>query len=230
MTVKELIALNNEKQAELNEANKEDYEAILIYIRLNSTKSERQTEEILLELLEHIILRQQDGKTVRDIFGDDLEAYAKEIIDEIPKETLKKQLKFGMRLIFIFLAVFSFSRGVIDIGLYYLFDFGEIEHIYYLGSSLTIILIDIVIALLGIMLILYWFKVTLFQYKHHSSIRQFIELSLIMSGLLALFILVAYFMPDFGTPFIISSFVFLPLGLGLYMLTFLFKNKHTDSD
>jgi len=44
MRAKELIKLNNEKQKQLTEENAKDYEDMLTYIRLSSSKSEQQTE------------------------------------------------------------------------------------------------------------------------------------------------------------------------------------------
>jgi len=224
MEPKEIIALNNEKQKQLNEANAQDYEDMLVYIRISSTKSEQQTEEILLELLEHILHAQNEGKTVRDIFGNDLKAYSQELIEEIPEETKKKQIKFSFRLILIFLAVTSFFKGLSDLIIYYVFDFGNITSTYYLGSGITIVIIDVIIAFIAISIILHWLKNSVFQATKKSKKREFLELWFIMSLILGLFIAVIHFMPNFGTPFSISSFVFLPLGIGLYTLTYLFKN------
>lgn len=224
MKAKDIIALNNEKQKQLNPENAQDYEDMLIYIRMSSSKSEQQTEEILLELLEHIILSQTEGKTVRDIFGDDLRAYCQELIEEIPKETKKKQFKFTIKIMLIFLAVSTFFKGIIDIGSYYLLSFGEITSTYYLGTSLTIIIINLALAFLGIWLVLHWIKSTVFQEKKKSSKREFLELWLIATTIIVLFIAVFYFMPDFGMTFNVSSFMFLPIGLLLYALTYLFKD------
>lgn len=224
MKPKEIIALNNEKQDQLTSENLQDYEDMLIYIRINSTKSEQQTEEILLELLELILLAQNEGKTVRDIFGDDLKAYSQELIDEIPEETKKKQIKFSFKLILIFLAVTSFFTGISNLVTYYFFDVGKLTSTYYLGSSITIIIIDLVIAFIGISIVLYWIKASVFQKYKKSKKREFFELSLIMSLVISLFIAVIYFMPNFEAPFNLSSFVFLPIGVGLYALTYLFKD------
>lgn len=169
MKVKEIIALNNEKQKQLNPENTQDYEDMLIYTRISSTKSEQQTEEILLELLEHILLAQDDGKNVHDIFGNDLKAYCQELIEEIPKETKKKQIKFSIKIMLIFLAVATFFKGIIDIGSYYLLSFGEITSTYYLGSSLIIIIINLGLAFLGITLILHWLKSTVFKQEKNLA-------------------------------------------------------------
>src|SRR5690625_5652672 len=108
MKAKEIIALNNEKREQLNDENLAYYEDMLMYIRLSSSKSEQQTEEILLELLEHTLAAQHEGRTVKDVFRDDLKAYCQDIIEEIPKETTKKQFKFSLMIILQFLAIMSF--------------------------------------------------------------------------------------------------------------------------
>ena len=37
-------------------------------------------EELLLEILDHLLEAQEDGKTAHDIFGEDLKAYCDELI------------------------------------------------------------------------------------------------------------------------------------------------------
>src|SRR5699024_6093856 len=133
MKAKEMIQLNNEKRKQLNEENLKDYEDMLTYIRLTTTKSEQQTEEILLELLDHALIAQEEGKTIRDVFGDDLKAYSQGLIEEIPEETKKKQLKFVSRIILLFLAVSSLFKGIIESSLYYILGFGESASTFHLG-------------------------------------------------------------------------------------------------
>ena len=47
MNSKDIIKLNNNLREKLSEENKEVYEDMLVYIRLNANKSEQQTEEVL---------------------------------------------------------------------------------------------------------------------------------------------------------------------------------------
>lgn len=224
MKAKELIKLNNEKRDYLNEENLNDYEDMLVYIRLASTKSEQQTEEILLELLDHALLAQDEGKTIKDVFGNDLKAYSQDVIDEIPEETKKKQFRFAFRMIFLFLAVVSFYHGIINSGLHYIFGLFENSSTFYLGSSITIVIIDSLIVLALIIIVIKWLKASAFQEKKKSSKMEFFQLWIIITIPFGIFLCVIYFMPTFGLEFILPTLLFIPIGLVLYGISYLLKD------
>lgn len=46
-------------------------------------KSEQQIKEFIQEAEEHLILGENEGKTIKDIFGDSPEEYAKSVAKEI---------------------------------------------------------------------------------------------------------------------------------------------------
>ncbi|MDA2596362.1 DUF1129 family protein [Bacillus cereus group sp. Bc061] len=79
MTEKEMVQLNNEKRKLLTAENEAAYGDMLIYLRLISVP-QKQMEELLLEILDHLLEAQEDGKTAHDIFGEDLKAYCDELI------------------------------------------------------------------------------------------------------------------------------------------------------
>ncbi|MGO1478994.1 DUF1129 family protein, partial [Senegalia sp. (in: firmicutes)] len=79
MKTKELIKLNNEKREKLTDENLKYYEEVLIYIRSSLDKKEVETEEILAELLDHLLDAEENGKTAKEIFGASPTEYAKEI-------------------------------------------------------------------------------------------------------------------------------------------------------
>ncbi|WP_347835339.1 hypothetical protein [Gracilibacillus sp. JCM 18860] len=66
-----LIEQNNQKRKLLNEENKKVYEEMLLYVRLFFNKSEQESEEILMELLDHLLDAQGEGKSAKEVFGDD---------------------------------------------------------------------------------------------------------------------------------------------------------------
>src|SRR5699024_10803564 len=138
MNAKEIIKEINEKSELLNDGNEKDFEDMLLYIRIASTKSELETETILLQLLDHILEAQAEGRRVKDVFGEDLKAYCQEIIDEIPQETKKKQVKFGFRIICIFLAVYIAFNGLLKTVLYYGFNLGSATTTYYVGTMFIV--------------------------------------------------------------------------------------------
>lgn len=223
MKAKEIIALNNEKREQLNEENLAYYEDMLIYIRLSSSKSEQQTEEILLELLEHTLEAQHEGRTVKDVFGGNLKAYCQDIIEEIPQETTKKQFKFSLMIILQFLAIASFFNGVVGVGLYYIFDIGEKTRSFHLGTSVMIILINLVILFLVIASLLKWLRSSVFKEKEKKKWVEFLQLWFFSTLTTIVFVGVIYFMPKFGPPFSIPIVVFIGIGVVLYLLSRLFK-------
>ncbi len=80
MTEKEMVKLNNEKRELLTAENEAAYGDMLIYLRLTSVP-QKQMEELLLEILDHLLEAQEYGKTAHDIFGEDLKAYCDELIN-----------------------------------------------------------------------------------------------------------------------------------------------------
>lgn len=225
MKAKEIIRINNKKRELLHEENVKDYEDMLMYIRLSSAKSEQQTEEILLELLEHILDAQEDGKTVRDVFGDDLKLYSQELIEEIPEETKKKQLRFSFRLVFLFLAVMSLFSGILDASLYYIFGIGEKVQTFHLGSSIANSIISLIIAFTVIYYLFKWIKDSTFKQEHKkkSSKVEFFQLWIVMTLVTSLFVALYFFMPSFGRTFDVPVILFIPIGLVLYGISYLLK-------
>ncbi|KFM98595.1 DUF1048 domain-containing protein [Bacillus clarus] len=80
MQAKDMVELNNKKRKLLTPENEAAYGDMLIYLRFTSVP-QKQMEELLLEILDHLLEAQEDGKNVRDIFGEDLKAYCDELIN-----------------------------------------------------------------------------------------------------------------------------------------------------
>src|SRR5699024_2047426 len=85
MNADELIEQINERQDRLTKENKKYYDDILIYVRLSFDKSEQETEEILAEILDHILLAQEEGRQAADVFGVNPKMYLQEVIGELPR-------------------------------------------------------------------------------------------------------------------------------------------------
>ena len=113
MSAKPLIKENNRLREKLNPHNKEVYEDILVYIRLNYTSEDEETEEILNDLLIHTVQAQRDGKNIESVTGEDYKEYAASIIQELPQRNI---WKLAGRIALIFLGVmylFSFFTDLI---------------------------------------------------------------------------------------------------------------------
>lgn len=103
MNSQELIKLNNKKREKLNEENLKYYEDMLVYLRLSFLKSEQETEELLNELLDHLLEAQEEGKDFTEVFGDDPKQYANELLGEIPKSMTKERFNLFLLGSFHFL-------------------------------------------------------------------------------------------------------------------------------
>ncbi|WP_091836285.1 hypothetical protein [Marininema halotolerans] len=87
MTVQEMIEWNNARRKTLSDEGLSYYEEMLVYIR-SSWVPEKQGEELLLEILEHLIEAEGEGRSVDEVFGDHPEVFCKETIAALPKRSL----------------------------------------------------------------------------------------------------------------------------------------------
>lgn len=225
MNAKELIELNNEKRKHLNEANLAYYENMLIYIRSASNKSEQQTEELLLELLEHLLQAQSEGKNATDIFGYNPEAYCKELIQELPRENYKEQIPFAIRIIFQTLGMFSLLYGLINLAMYYLFGIGSVATSFYPLSVFTILVCYLVILYLFIKTVFWWLKRSTFAGKQTNKWIELIQAWLGATAFITLFVIVMRFVPHFGPSMQLPTASFIVLSLIFYFIASMIKRK-----
>lgn len=87
MKAQDMIKLNNKKRELLTPENEVAYSDMLVYLRLSNVP-EQQVEELLLEILDHLIEAQTENKNAYDIFGDDLQSYCDELISALPVQTM----------------------------------------------------------------------------------------------------------------------------------------------
>lgn len=142
MKAKDLIELNNQKRKLLTTENETAYSDMLIYIRLAKVP-EYHTEELLIEILDHLIEAQQEEKSAYDIFGDDLQAYCDELITALPKQSLWEQLSIPLFITCYLLAIYFTISSVIAF-VFPLFSnearfkFVHIDFIYLLAFILSV--------------------------------------------------------------------------------------------
>ncbi|MFU0789247.1 DUF1129 family protein [Virgibacillus proomii] len=225
MNANELISINNEKRNQLNEENLAFYEDMLVYIRTASNKSEQQTEEILLELLEHLIEAQSEGKTAENIFGRDPRVYCEELINELPKEKRKYNLLFATRIIIQVAAIFSIVDGVISSALYYFFHKGENTATLYLGSSLISFICFLLLLYIFIKLVFWWLKRSTFAGKRTKKWVEFLQAWIGSTIFILLFLAIVYLIPEFGPAIQIPTLVLIGIGLTLYIVSYLLRTK-----
>lgn len=98
VTLKGMIKQNNEKQKVLTPENAKYYENMLVHLRTNAFRNEREIEELLLETLNRLIEAQKDGKNVEDIFDKTPQQLAEGIIQSLPKEKMRGIVEFGLEI------------------------------------------------------------------------------------------------------------------------------------
>ncbi|AXI08016.1 DUF1129 domain-containing protein [Oceanobacillus zhaokaii] len=227
MNSKEIVQINNDKRKMLTAENLAYYEDMLVYIRLNNVnKSEQQTEEVLLELLEHLLLAQTEGKTAKDIFGNDLKEYCNEVIEEIPGEKTNDIVKFLSFVIIQFLAIISLCHGFIGFGLHYFFDLGAGSMTFQLGSGIIIIVGYLILLYLFVKVILQWVKRTSFKEKKAKKWVEFLQVWIISMVFIGLFILIPIVVPDFGKTISLPILTFAVVGIILYLVSFILNKKY----
>ncbi|MGD6941165.1 DUF1129 family protein [Cytobacillus gottheilii] len=210
MNAKELIRLNNQKRQHLTKENEEYYENMLVYIRTSLSVSEQQSEELLLELLDHLVDAQNAGKSAKDVFGEDPAAYCKEMIKQLPKEPSKRSAFFIGFLLLQLAGIFAVINGIGDIIIHYVKDS---DQTLYIGTAIVSFFIIAAIISLDVILIFKWLQNSI--YKASTKLKDFFLLfSLSTISLLGIFFLPKW-IPSFGHPIESGGFVYLIVGIVL---------------
>lgn len=136
-----LVEENNEKRNQLNKENKKIYEDMMVYIRLSFDKNDQETEEVLMELLDHLLVLQAEGRDSSELFGSDPRQYAKDIVGELPQTVPREMMTLFVMGICYFLSIYMLSTGLIQTILSYGFQQMEPMKSYSLGTTVIIIII-----------------------------------------------------------------------------------------
>ncbi|GAK05743.1 hypothetical protein JCM19037_4270 [Geomicrobium sp. JCM 19037] len=112
MSTKQIITDINERRRKLSEENKKVYDDVLVYIRTLKVKEEP-SERALAEILDHLEDAEADGKTAKEVFGDDLPGYCRALVAELPKTSWKHDLLYGGFFAMI-VAIFTVASALIS--------------------------------------------------------------------------------------------------------------------
>jgi DNA-binding ferritin-like protein (Dps family) len=197
MNAKKLIEENNRKRECLAPENEAYYSDLLIYIRLKFTLSELKSEEVLMELLDHLLDGQKAGKTANDIFGDDPRGFADELIEHLPKEEKRALIPYIGRIIGDILGWLLIIRGVLFLVLSRFIEVDTMVH------PATVLVMALAIAAFVIFTIVFLFKMidrSLFKAKRNTRKETMIA-GLIGAGGMAAVLLLTKFLPDMGPSF-----------------------------
>ncbi|QWH13703.1 DUF1129 family protein [Bacillus mycoides] len=161
MKAKDMIELNNRKRKLLTPENEAAYGDMLVYLRLSNVP-EHQVEELLLEILDHLIEAQAENKNAYAIFGNDLRSYCDELISALPTQTkLEKTSLIG----FVISLLLAIQFGIDALVSTFILIFGK--NIEQLSPAFSIpgTTLFVSLIILGILFILYLLKRYSFDQK-----------------------------------------------------------------
>jgi uncharacterized membrane-anchored protein len=208
MKAKQLIEENNRKREMLTEENEKYYNDMLIYIRLQLTLSEQQSEEVLMELLDHLLEAQNEGKTAKDIFGTNPKLYADDIIENLPKENKRNVVPFVSGLV---LNVVSYMLIIRSIVILVGSQFKEINTAVYPVTSLITLVVILSSISFGVWYIFKIIKDSLFL-ENPNNKKDMVKAGIFGSVSMGLIIAVTMLMPEVGPSFQLSWWASLILG------------------
>lgn len=226
MKIHELVHLNNQKREKLNKENKKYYEDMLLYIRTSLNKEEVQTEEVLSELLAHLLEAQDNGKSATEVFGDNPREYADEIIQELPKMNLKEKISFLKLPLSTFFITFLLFSGISDLIIYYSLHVGDLIKEIHIGSLTVKGILSIISVLILVDIFFKYMKWSIFR-----KIKKTLEFFFIWIGamfVIGVFMAIFFLIPDFGPIIKIPSYVSLTVGGFLAIILYgkyIFNNK-----
>lgn len=221
MNVKELIEQNNEKRKDLNEENKKTYTDLMLYIRTKLTLSEKQSEEVLIEMLDHLLDAQEEGKTANQVFGENPQIFADELIEQLPEEEKRDMVKFVGQLAFSLVGWFLVARGIV---LLLFSSFVEVSTTVYMIPTLIIFGLLASIVFLGVKVIFGLIHHSLFKEKSNDKMNM-VKAGLFGGGSFAVILAANYYIRGFGPTFEFPWTASIGAGTVFLLISWLMKFK-----
>ncbi|GLH65552.1 DUF1129 family protein [Parageobacillus sp. G301] len=225
MNAKDLIALNNEKRKQLNEHNRNYYEDMLVYIRSHLLLSEQQSEELLMELLDHLLEAQKHGKSAEDVFGKDTKAYCDELIGQLPKEKKRNIYAFIGYLMIQLFALITLATGAVELVAEL---FTDVDDTVYLGKEFVLFVIECAVILLVVALVMLSVRKSVFcdvLSTFGSKVKEFLVVLFAFCLVIGMFVLVERLVPEFGYRIEAGGMVRILFGLFVLAMTWLLNKK-----
>jgi uncharacterized membrane-anchored protein len=221
MKAKQLIEENNRKREQLTPESEKYYNDMLLYIRLQLSLSEQQSEEVLMEMLDHLLDGQDEGKSARDIFGDDPKRYADEIIQNLPKEQKREVIPFIMGFVLNLVSWMLLIRGVVILITSQISNKDGVSSVYLFPTLLIFAFILGSIGF-GVWYIFRTIKHSLFNEKT-SEKKDMVKVGVFGAVSMGLVIALTMFIPEFGPSFHFSWWASLLTGGVLWLIVFILK-------
>jgi len=221
VTVKELIRQNNEKRKLLTKENQKYYEDLLVYIRANLSRDERATEEVLLEMLDHLLEAQKEGKTAKEVFGKNPKELAEEIIASLPKESWKRQSEFILEIVMTLFGWYMIVSGIGPL-------IKKEDQTIYSGTLIVSGLLLIASLAMFIYFVVVLLKKEAFQEQKKKRTIS-ILFGFLIAGLFALSLIVKFAIQPFGASFEVSYYTIFGLGCFLLLAAYILKKMREQN-
>lgn len=219
MNVKELIKENNEKRKNLTPENEKFYTDLMLYIRTKLSVSEKQAEEVLMEMLDHLLEAQSEGKTARQVFGENPKGFADEIIEQLPHEEKRDMVKFVAQISLTLVGWFLVTRGLVIALFESSSDAGTT--VYIIPALIVLGLIALTVTL-AVKLVFSLIHRSLFN-ERSSDKRNMIKAGLFGAGSFAVIVAAQFLIPDFGPSFDFPWTASLGVGGAFLLVSWLMK-------
>lgn len=216
---RDLIEQNNIKREDLKEENLAVYEDFILYLRTDLRVDEHASEEILMDLLEHLLEGQKYGRTAADLFGDRPLEYADELIENLPREKKRNAGVFIFSQMLGLVGWFSLSYGLINlvIGL-----FTPMDNTASIGGMLSLLATVIAVSFAVVILLFKIIRSTLFQPKKRMS-TGYLKAGAVGAAAFAIIISAAWLIPKFGPDFRLDWWLSAAFGLAFLALAKIFS-------
>ncbi|WP_203332568.1 DUF1129 family protein [Planococcus beigongshangi] len=210
-TAATLIEENNGKRELLNDENLALYEEFLLYIRTDLRVDEQAGEEVLMDLLDHLLESQADGKSGKELFGDRPQDYADEVIEALPREKKRNAAVFIISQLLSLAGWFSIAYGVVYILLSF---FTEVDTAISLGNILLLLTTVSFVAFIAVCLIFKMVRSTLFRPKK-SRTMEYVKAGAFGAAAFGIIMLLAWLIPEFGPIIQLEWWLYVLTGLVL---------------
>lgn len=211
----ELIEENNWKRELLLPENERVYNDFLLYVRTDLRVDEHAGEEILMDLLDHLVEAQEEGKTATDLFGESPQQYADEVISNLPRENRRNVTWFVatqiINLTGWFIAVFGLVNLIVSL-------FKPVNSGIPAGTLLIMLLSVILVAYVGVSVIFKIVRSSLFQDKSQQW-KAYVKAGLYGAAAFALVYSAAWFFADVGPVITLEWWAAVLIGLSLLAIS-----------
>lgn len=209
-----LIAQNNEKRAGLTKDNMKMYEDLLLYVRTDLRVDEQVGEEVLMDILDHLLDAQENGRTAEQVFGNRPQEFADELIEQLPSEKKRNVTLFALSQLAGLIGWFAVTYGVLQLIIGF---FTEQTTEISLGSISLILLTSIVCTIVGVTALFKIMRSSLFKPKKKAR-SQYWKAGLLGAALFAAILVVALYIPQFGPVISLPWWAFVVVALVLFVI------------